>query len=226
MGPYIDKVKRRSRERGLASVLVAIAETLARPVVRRRRRLVFEAPLNVEYAPSTWSGNEILMVIGPEQIDSLNPQLAATLEIDRHREDLETIHKGNRLFVVASGTQVLHRGYVCTVDPPAVARHERKAIFFGDLSDVPTIRSCETTAGARGKGLYRRVLNEQLRYLRSLGYSRAVLYIMAENTASVRGATAAGFRLSRVLVDWILFETIVFQKVAENGSARWRAFLQ
>lgn len=226
VGSPIDRVKRRWKEKGLASVILAIAETAARPLIRRRRRLVFEAPLDIEYLPSEWFDNECLMVIGPEEIGSLRPQLVASLDIERHREDLETVRKGNRLFLVTSGTQVLHRGYVCTVDPPAVARHERKAIFFGQLSDVPTIRSCETAAGARGRGLYRRVLNEQLRYLRCHGYPRAALYIMGENTASIRGATAAGFRLSRVLVDWILFETIVFQKASENGSIRWRTFLQ
>ena len=70
------------------------------------------------------------------------------------------------------------------------------------------------------------MLNDQLRYLKSLGYGRAVLYVMAENIASIKGVTAAGFQLYRTLTDWILFGLVVVQRVHEGGSTRWRVFLR
>jgi hypothetical protein len=179
--------------------------------------------------PSVWGPRETFLAFGPENIQDLSPELLATIEPEKHGSDFESVRDGNRLFVVAVENYCLHRGYVCTVDRPALF-NDRKAVFFDDLAAVPMIRGSESTthAAAKGiykhvlKGLYPRVLNEQLRYLQSLGHKRATLFIMAENTLSIKGANAAGFHLSRVLNDWVLFRRLVFQKVCEKGTRNWR----
>jgi hypothetical protein len=214
------------KKKGPLRFVCAVLETALRPVFRVRRRCAFEALLDTYYPAPGWGANEKLVIVGPENRDTLDRELVKSLEIDRHREDWESIPAGNHLFVVADGTQYLHRGYVCTTDPPAVANHERKAIFFGRLRSAPTIRSCETFHHSMGKGLYRRALIAEFRYLQSLGYRTVVLYTMVENTASIRGVTAAGFRLTRQLRDWIVLNKLVFQRVTENGQHQWRVFCQ
>jgi hypothetical protein len=217
------------KRKGTAGTLYAIFRDLLSYVIRHRCRLVFEVQLTSPREPSVWGPRETFLSIGPEEIQNLHPTLLATIEPEKHRSDFDSVNDGNRLFAVAFENYCLHRGYVCTVDRPAL-RDDRKLVFFDDLESVPMIRGSETTAhaGAKGiyrhvmKGLYPRVLNEQLRYLQSLGHKRATLFIMAENTLSIKGANAAGFHLSRVLNDWVLFRHLVFQKVCEKGTRKWR----
>lgn len=221
------------KRRGTFETLGAVGSTLLDYVVHHRCRLVFEVSLAVPREPSTWGPRERLLVIGPENIDELSPELLLTLEPERHLADFQSIREGNRLFVVACGDFCVHRGYVCTVDRPALD-HDRGAVFFGELSDAPMIRGSETTryAGHRTvyqhvcRGLFTRVLNEQLRYLQAAGYSHAVLFIMAENTLSIKGVTDAGFHLCRVLNDWIIFRSLIAQKVCSKGLRTWRIFWQ
>lgn len=222
-GQILTTVKRSWTERGATPTLWAIAQIALKPVVRIKRRLVFSASLPVPDGPGVWENDVEVLVIGPDNMAALNPELLASINPEHNQEEWADLRKGNRLFVVVQGTKWLHRGSIRLIDKDTL---DRKAVFFGELQTVPEIRWCETVPSARGKGLYRRVLGEQLRYLHSLGYGRAVLYIMAENTPSIRGATAAGFQLCRALQDWILFNSLVFQRVRENGSAYWRVFWQ
>ncbi len=216
------KARRTWQTGGLFATALAITEVLFRPILRLRRRLLFMAPLDHPRSPSDWEAGEHLLVVGADNLKDLTPRVSAFLESSDQQEDLRGVQNGNRLFLVTDGTEGLHRGYLRLVDAGA---SDRKAVFFG-LEAVPEIRSCETAPRARGKGLYRRVLNEQLRYLQGLGYDRAALYVMGENTASIKGATAAGFKLHRTLNDWILFHLVVLQHVREAGSTRWRVFLR
>ena len=221
------------RRKGAVATLIAVARTLTGFVMRHRCRLVFEAPLAAPREPSVWGPHERLLIFGPENHHELSPELLATMDPERHADDLESLRQGNRLFIVAYENYCLHRGYVCTAARPSL-RHDREAVFFGELSNAPMIRGSETTRYAGAKdvykhvlpGLYPRVLNEQLRYLEGAGHKRAVLFIMAENTMSIKGVTAAGFQLSRVLNDWIIFESLILQKVCEKGSRKWRVLRQ
>ena len=216
------KVKQTWRTRGMFATLFAIAETILRPVLRLRRRLVYVAFLDDARTASKWSPNENLIVVGPEDLAGLNAQTKKFLSSEDQQEDLRGIQSGNRLFLVMEGEECLHRGYVRLI---AAGSSDRKTVFFG-LEKLPEIRSCETAPQARGKGLYRRVLNEQLRYLRNLGHDRALLYVMGENVASIKGATAAGFRLHRTLNDWIFINLFVLQQVREGDFTQWRTFLR
>jgi acyl carrier protein len=135
----ITKVKRYWEKKGPAATAWAIAKNLVSPLVRRRQRLVFSAPLHVPREPSLWGHNENLLVIGPENMNDLTPELMASLEPGKHWEDFQGIRNGNRLFIVAYGTQCLYRSYACTVERPGL----RTAVFFGDLEGLPEIRGAE-----------------------------------------------------------------------------------
>lgn len=220
------RVKRHWKRKGASATIFSIVETVLQPVIRRRRRLVLDVDLD-EREPSTWAASETLHIFGPENIDQLHPELKKSLQIERHQEDFDGIRQGNRLFVIAFENQCLYRSYACVVDRPGL----QQSVFFGEFQHLPEIRGAEIAksmdpkiARGIGKGLHTRVLNEQLRCLKSLGYTRAVLYIMAENFLSIRGAEASGFRLRRSLTDWIVLRSMIVQKVEERGSSRWRFF--
>lgn len=219
----IARVKRNWNENGPLTTLLAAVQAIARPILRLRRRLVFAAALDSRN-PSTWDPGDRLLVIGPDNMDALPPAVLHSMHAGAAMQDFRGIAKGNRIFVVLRGNCCLHSGYVRLISD--YNTHDRKAVLFGELENLPEIRSCETAPNARGKGLYRRVLNEQLRYLETLGHSRVVLHIMAENKPSIRGATAAGFQLCRSLNDWVFLNSLVFQRVTEGQSKLWRVFFQ
>lgn len=193
-----------------------------RPLLRRRQRFVFEADLTIPREPSQWALNETVLVIDADNLDRVNREVLASLHVEKHQRDFAGIRRGNRLFVVQDGEACLYRGYIRMIEPQS---DDRKSLFFDEMERLPEIRSCETAEHARGRGLYRRVLNDQLRYLKSLGFERASLYTMAENAASIKGVTAAGFNVYRKLSDWIVFNLLVIQRVEQADSVRWRVFL-
>jgi hypothetical protein len=170
-----------------------------------------------------WDPGYRCLIVGRDQIDALAPNLLAALQTGDQRPDFEAIRHGNRVFILADHDGCVHRGYVRLTEPGS---HDRKAVFFEGLGTLPEIRSCETSARARGRGIYRRMINEQLRFLQSLGYRRAVMYIMAENAPSIKAATAAGYQLYRTLNDWVIFNLVVVQQVREPAQVRWRVFVQ
>jgi hypothetical protein len=219
----INRVRQHCRTKGLIATVLAAAEMLLSPVLRRRRRVVFEASTVGVRQASPWAANERLLLIGPDNLDTLDPALLANLRVEKHQRDFDGIRHGNRLFLVVDGNECIHRSYVRLSEG---LLNDRKSLFFGELEMLPEIRSCETAERSQSRGLYRRVLNEALRYVQSLGYSRAVLYVMAENTASIKGVRAAGFTVCRELQDWILFNLLVIQNVSEAGDTAWRIFLR
>jgi len=227
----IRKVKRHWNEKGPLATAAAVTETLVSPILRHRKRLVLDIDLTAPRRPSEFGSGEKLLVFGPDNIDSLNPELLATMEPEKHRQELRDVRRGNRLFVIVCGDKCIYRSYIRMIDTPGP---DRKAVFFDGLEAVPEIRQAVMTAHFRGKDLYKqvkkglhaRVVNEQLRLLQSLGHRRAVLYIMGGNTLSIKGNTAAGFQMLRTLDDWIVCRLLVLQHIAENGRKRWRVFFQ
>jgi hypothetical protein len=227
----IKQVKHYWKEKGPLATTKAIVETLVSPLFRHRQRLVFDIDLTALREPSVWGPGENLLVFGPENIESLCPELLATMEPAKHWKELQDVRRGNRLFVVKCGGQCIYRSYIRMIDTPGP---DRKAVFFGGLEAIPEIRQAVMTTHFRGKDLYKqvrkglhtRVVNEQLRHLQSIGHRRAVLYIMAGNRLSIKGNTAAGFQMVRTLDDWIVLNAVVFQHISENGRSRWRVFFQ
>lgn len=229
LSQLLARLSRHYKEKGPLSVLQAAAGTLVNLIIRHRCTLAFEAHLNTPREPSAWGPRERLLIFGPDNLDELTPELLSTMDPETHREELESLRRGNRLFVVAFDSYCLHRGYISIVETSGHTK-DRKIIFFGDLGDAPLLRMSVNTHYLRrkdifrhvSKGLYARVLNEQLRYLQGLGHKRAVLYIMAENTLSIKATIAAGFQLTRVLNDFVLFRCLLVQKVCELGVRKWR----
>jgi hypothetical protein len=227
----VKKFKRYWTEKGPLAAVRAVAETLATPFFRHRKRFVLDIDLTTPREPSEWAPGEQLLIFGSDNIDTLPAGLLETLEPHKHWREFQDIRKGNRLFVVVCGGECVYRSYLRMIDTPG---NERKAVFFGGLEAIPEIRQALMMTQFRGKdvykqirkGLHTRVVNEQLRDLQRLGHKRAVLYIMAGNILSIKANTAAGFQMLRTLNDWILFDSLVFQHVAENGPARWRVFMQ
>jgi hypothetical protein len=225
------QVRRYWKEKGSFRTILAIIETLATPLVRQRKRLVYDIALTESREASEWGPGENLLIFGPEDIGTIDADLLATMEPEKHWDEFQTVRRGNVLFVVVCEKQCVYRCYIRIVE---AAKNDRKAIFFGELEELPEIRHAAVTKSFQNKnlhkqlrkGLHTRVVNDQLRYLQKLGHARAVLYIMAGNELSIKGNTAAGFRLFRVLNDWIIFGRIVFQKISEKGSKRRRIFLQ
>ena len=72
--------------------------------------------------------------------------------------------------------------------------------------------------------VHRRVLNEVFRYLRNLGYARAINEVLAHNLASSNANIAVGMRVCRELRDWIVCKRVVIQRVSESGRTDWRVF--
>lgn len=223
------KVKRSRSRKGTAATILAILAHALQPLLRRRKYLVFDIGLRESRGPSVWEPCETLLIFGPENIDHMSAELRGSLETPGHQQDFDGIARGNRLFVVAHENRWLYRSYAGIVPKPGL----QKTVFFGEFEGLPEIRGAEIAkaippriARGIGKGLHARVLNEQLRSLQSLGYTRSVLYILAENLLSIRGAEAAGFHLRRSLTDWIFFRSLVAQRVDEGGRRSWRFFRQ
>jgi hypothetical protein len=227
----VRKVKRYWKEKGPFATAAAIAETLVSPLFRHRKRMVLDIHLTAPREPSSWGPGEKLLVFGPENIDSLNPGLLATMEPEKHRHELRDVRKGNRLFMVVCCEECVYRSYIRMIDTD---NPDRKAVFFDGLEALPEIRQAVMTTNFRGKdthkhlrkGLHTRVVNEQLRLLQRLGHKRAVLHIISGNLLSIRGNTAAGFQMLRTLDDWIVLNRLVLQHIAENGRKRWRVFVE
>jgi hypothetical protein len=212
------KAKERWREEGPWATIKAAIETLAWPLFRFRRRFVYEISLRSTRAPSQWGPDETLLRFGPENIDELSPELLATTAPEEHLEELKRVRLGNQFFVVVREGRCVYRSYIRLIAPFG---RDRKTTYFG-LETLPEIRSQRSFL----RGFHTRVVNEQLRYLQSRGYSRALLSIMARNTVSIRANTASGFQMFRTLNDWIVVNILVFQQVIERGKKRWRVFFQ
>ena len=147
--------------------MTAISETLISPVFRHRKRLVLDIDLTAPRDSSVWGPGEKLLVFGPENIDTLEPALLATMEPEKHRKELQDVRKGNRLFAVVCGDECIYRSYIRMIDTPGP---DRKAVFFGGLEAIPrdTASGHDDRFSAKGpafaseEGLHTRVVNEQL----------------------------------------------------------------
>jgi hypothetical protein len=76
----IRKVGRHWRDKGPAATFRAIAETLLRPMIRRRQRMVYDIDLTSPRAPSEWGPGEQLLIFGRDNIGELGAEMLETLE--------------------------------------------------------------------------------------------------------------------------------------------------
>lgn len=214
----VRKVCSRLRETGLRRTLAAAVSTAASPIVRRRERLIWEmkpGPLE----PSVWERGEKLVILGPENIDKeLSDQLRAFLG-PAAAPEIEGVRGGDRLFVVATETDFLSCSYIF-FDTTNETR--RQARIYGEQRNTPIIGMSFTSPAARGRGLYRRILNEMFRYLANINCERAVCEVHPGNTPSNKASQAAGMRVCRELCDLAILNRLFIQRVTERGKSRWR----
>jgi RimJ/RimL family protein N-acetyltransferase len=191
---------------------------LSSRIYRRSLYIVFEAQPDGDVACPHWHGQERLIVIGRNNIDShLTPSLRTFLGGEEAIENLNAVRQGDWLFVVADGDQYLHCGYVFFRTP--------QTKLLGEDDNPPLIACCYTPPEFRGRGLYRKALRAELCQLWRSGYKRIVIETHPDNVSSRKGIEAAGFHLRREVTDWIFLNRIVLQRRVEASGSGWISFI-
>lgn len=208
---YGERILRHCRQHGIVST----ARFLGSRLVRYRSYVVYEADLETPRAYTAWGDGEVLKRIGREELDAaLTESIRAFLGGEDAFESIQGVREGNLLFLVTIHGEVQHCGYIlfCT----------RQTKILGEDAAPPLIANCFTASIARGRGLYRKALNDELCYLRERGYRRAIIETDPENLPSRKGIEAAGFRLVRKIGNFILLNWLVLQRSHESSRSRWR----
>jgi hypothetical protein len=208
------RIRRYSRQHGVRATLAFL---LSR-VVRHQQHVVFDMDLSAAPAAPDWNITQRVLVIGPENVDSaISPELYRFLGGDGAVENLQGLREGNRLFVVSNGDTFQHCGYILM--------KTRETSLLAERFGTPLIACCFTPTGARRQGIYRRALQEEVAYLGQQGFRRVIIETTPDNTASIRGIEAAGFRLCRRVSAWIILNHIGFARIVESsGERRTRLF--
>jgi hypothetical protein len=194
--------------------MLATIRFLSGRIVRHRQHLVFEAILDAHWPRPEWNGGAHLLLLGPENIDeSITSGLRKFLGGEEAHENIESVRKGDRLFVIAEGQRFLHCGYILF--------NSRGAKLIGESENPPLIACCLTAAEARGRGLYRKALNAELHYLQQHGYKRAVIETDPANIASRRGIESAGFRLCRTVSTWTVLNFLAVRHTTGPTDKHW-----
>jgi RimJ/RimL family protein N-acetyltransferase len=215
----VPKVTSHLRKRGLRQTLLTAMLTAAYPVMRYTERLIWEVKLTPR-EPSIWEPGERLIILGPDNVDEeMTPQLRSFLRGTEAAGELNGVRGGDRLFIVATETEYLACSYIFFDTTRETRRHAR---IYGEQRNTPIIGMSFTSPATRGRGLYRRILNEMFRFLRQMNYDRAICEVHPRNLASNRASEAAGLRVCRELCDWAFLDKVFVQKVKETGKSRWR----
>ena len=187
-------------------------------IYRRQVNLVFEAVLTESRPSVAWKDDEQLLQFGPENVDrEMSPELEHFLGGAESIDNIRGVRRGDRLFVVRSENHYLHRGYIM------FRTRERRLI--GQPHDAPLIGYCFTALAARGRGLYRRALTEELNYLQKKGFARAAIATSPENGASRKAIESAGFSLACESRVWIVLNIFCVRCLTSQERSRWAAFL-
>jgi RimJ/RimL family protein N-acetyltransferase len=214
------RIRSELRRRGAWEILATGVRTVLHPVLRHRCRLIWEVKLQPPPPPSVWKPDERLLMIGSENIASeMTPGLREFLGSTSAAAEIKGVMGGDRLFVVAKGTEYLACSYIF-FDTTRETR--RQARIMGEPRNTPIIGMSFTAPAARGRGLYRRILNEMFRFLASRGFDRAICEVHPDNTPSNKASQAAGMYLYRRLSDWAILERLFLQRVHDASGSRWR----
>jgi RimJ/RimL family protein N-acetyltransferase len=214
-----EKVRSRVARNGILRTLTSALWTAVSPILRRRNRLIWEMKLGPRPA-SAWERDEELMILGPDNVDQeLTAGLRSLLAEASATQEIEGVRGGDRLFVVASKTNFLACSYIFFDTTKETRRHAR---IYGEPRNTPIIGMSFTSPAARGRGLYRRILNDMFVFLAEMRCERAICEIHPDNTPSNRASEAAGMRVCRELRDWSVLNRIFVQRVTEGGKSRWR----
>jgi hypothetical protein len=184
-------------------------------IFRHEVHVVYEATASARRSSAKMAPNEHVLQFGPENLDAnLTSELKAFLGGDLALESLSGVRNGDRLFVVTDGTEFVHRGYILF--------QTRQSRLLGDDQCCPLIASCWTSPSARGRGLYRRALDVEVKYLLARGYQRVLIETDPQNQASRKGIEAADFTFTWEANVWILMNRLIIGRNRYSSGVRWR----
>ena len=187
-------------------------------IFTRRADVVFEADTEAYSVDVAWQGEGRLIWIHRENLaETLTPQLRAQIGAGEGADYLVGLKGRDMLFaVVDQNGRCLHHSFVLF--------ETRTKVLLTESIDTPLFAHCVTVAEARGRKLYPRTLRSALGTLHRLGHSRAVINCAPDNTASVHGIRAAGFRHVRQISTWMLLTRIGWQVGCDVGGKPIRRF--
>ena len=206
--------------RPLLSPLMTVKRTILPRLLKHYRRMIWEVDLTAPRKPSEWAAAERLIVLGPDNVDaSMTADLHAHLAAVGATGELEGVRNGDRLFVVVDETGFVAHSFIF-FDTTKETR--RQARILGESSDPPIVGLSYTAVPARGRGLYRRILNDMFRFLGAMGYRRAICEIEPKNVSSQKASEAARMRVCRNIDEWTITSWLVVQAITESGRSRCR----
>jgi RimJ/RimL family protein N-acetyltransferase len=224
VGPMdaLSSISTHVRRKGFRSAAVGAFWTVVSPIVRQNRRVIWERKLNSTPASAEWKHGQRLIIIGRDNIAEAGvPALLRALAAGGAGAEIDGVHRGNRLFVVADGAEYVTYSFVFFESTKETRRH---SCIYGERVGIPIIGMSYTLPTARGRGLYRRILSEMFRVLAAMGYDRAICEVHPDNIASNKASEAAGMTVCRQITDIAFFNWFFVQRVREHNVTRWRAF--
>ena len=195
------------RKKGFLATLFFV---FGRLVFKFNRHVVYEANLDRALCVSRWGTDENIFNFGPDDLRHIYEDngLVEFLGGELAEEYLEGVARGDRLFVVRNKQGYAYYGFIIF--------DTRQTKIIGEWQKAPFIANCFTAESERGKGVYRRALNDKLVYLQRLGYKRAIVEVHPDNYASRKGIEAAPFHLCREMATCLLFYKIAIQFIKTN----------
>ena len=200
----------------------AIVKTLFYPVVRYQRRQIWSANLTEPRSASQWREGETITFIGPDNFnEAVTAELAAFAGNDE--DALAGVRRGDCLCVAGGPSGYL--GYSYAFFAANTSDTRRQASILDVASPAPIAGLSFTAPGARGRAIYRRILNDLFIHLGAQGCQECICEIEPGNKASQAASRAAGMVLRRELTDWIVLRRLVIQHVRPvDDKAYWRVF--
>ena len=206
---------------GLRRTLMLLLRGVFSPVCRQNRRLIWDACLRHPRTSSKWEAGEHLKILGPANLGTaLTPQIIELLKQNAAIAEVDGVRHGDRLFVLESESGVPLAYSFIFFDTTAASR--RQARILGEQRGTPIIGLSFCAPELRGRGLYRRILNEMFCFLESSGYERAICEVEPSNAPSNRASEAAGMKVCRQIQEWMVLNHIVLQRIWKADSKRWR----
>ncbi|MCC6536729.1 MAG: hypothetical protein IT162_04215 [Bryobacterales bacterium] len=209
--------------RSFAAWISAAVRTVLYPVARFHRRQVWSVPLCAAREASDWSAAETPVLIGPHNYAAeMTPELAQFTGPDEAA--LAGVRRGDRLCAVRDADTGAWLAYTYVFFAANTPETRRQVRILGTGERTPVVGLSFTAPAARGRGLYRRLLNEIFAELHRLGHRECVCEIDPANAASQAASRAAGMAPRLHLSEVIVLGHLLLQRVRPEGggAARWR----
>jgi RimJ/RimL family protein N-acetyltransferase len=209
---HLKKLQNIYRRKGL---LFSVQYATKRLFLERVNNIIYEATLDADVpAKVRLPGIEFEIFKNRADIPSA---LFGFINGDSIPEYLEGLPTGDVLLAASESGKYLHFGFVLL--------HSRQLARLGEKHPAPLIANCYTSPEARGRGLYRCALIEEIRYLKSQGHRRVLIETSSENVPSQRAIEAAGFRLIRRMNGFVVLRKFAAQWVTTAKGKSFRIWI-